>query len=285
MSERELNYEGTKPLLYLIATPIGNLSEFTPRAKEVIKEMDYVACEDTRNSGLLLKHFGLDKKLISCHEHNEEEASSKIVSLLQSGQKVAYMSDAGYPTLSDPGERLVKRCLDNDIKIAVVNGASALLCALAGSGLDSEHFYFEGFLPSKPSAAKKELESLKERKETITFYESPHRIGATLRSLYEALGDRKAVIARELTKKHEEYIRGTLAGISTIDPASLIGEMVIVVEGKGEEAKKELSDDDIAALLKLEAKKASMKEAIETVSKENGLPKKRVYAISLALKK
>lgn len=285
MIERELNYSGVKPLLYLIATPIGNLSEFPPRAQQVLQDMDFVACEDTRNSGNLLKHFGLDKALISCHEHNEEEASSKIVSLLLSGKKVAYMSDAGYPAVSDPGERLVKRCLKEGIKVAVVNGPSAGLCALAASGLDSSHYYFEGFLPSKPSARDKELEELKWRRETIVFYESPHRIKETLQALAVAFGPRQAVLARELTKTHEEYIRGSLEELSAFDEATLIGEMVIVVEGHPVEESHPLTDEEIADLLTEKLKTMRDKEAIATVSEENAVPKNRVYAIRLAMKK
>ena len=285
MIERELNYAGVKPLLYLIATPIGNLSEFPPRAIEVLQGMDFVACEDTRNSGSLLKHFGLDKALISCHEHNEEEASSKIVSLLLSGKKVAYMSDAGYPAVSDPGERLVRRCLKEGIKVAVVNGPSAGLCALAASGLDSSHYYFEGFLPSKASARDKELAELQWRRETIVFYESPHRIKETLQALASTFGSREAVLARELTKTHEEYIRGPLTELSSLDEATLIGEMVIVVEGRPSEESHPLSDEEIVALLAEKLKTMRDKEAIAAVSEENAVPKNRVYAIRLAMKK
>jgi 16S rRNA (cytidine1402-2'-O)-methyltransferase len=284
MIERELNYAGKSPLLYLIATPIGNLSEFSSRAIEVLKAMDYVACEDTRNSGNLLTHFGIDKALISCHEHNEEEASDKIVSLLLSGKKVAYMSDAGYPAVSDPGERLVKRCLAAHIKVAVVNGPSASICALAASGLATDHFYFEGFLPSKPSARDKELSELKARRETIVFYESPHRIGETLKALASSLGDREATIARELTKAHEEYIRGTLNELASLDPTTLIGEMVIVVAGASGEPVKELTDAEIASLVKEKLKTNRLKEAVALVSKENAIPKNRVYAIAINLK-
>jgi 16S rRNA (cytidine1402-2'-O)-methyltransferase len=285
MIERELNYSGPSPLLYLIATPIGNLSEFPPRAIEVLNEMDYVACEDTRNSGNLLKHFGLDKALISCHEHNEEEASDKIVSLLLAGKKVAYMSDAGYPAVSDPGERLVKRCLAAHIKVAVVNGPSAGICALAASGLATDHFYFEGFLPSKPSARDKELADLKNRHETIVFYESPHRIGETLKALASSLGNRQATIGRELTKAHEEFIRGSLVELAQLDPETLIGEMVIVVEGASQEPQKELTDSEIEGLLAEKLKEMREKDAIAAVSKENAIPKNRVYAIRIQMKK
>ena len=281
MINRELNFFGNSPLLYLIATPIGNLGEMTPRALEVLKEIDYVACEDTRNSGSLLKKFGLDKQFISCHEHNEEEASQKIISLLKEGKKIAYMSDAGYPTVSDPGERLTKRCIEAGIKVSVVNGPSAAICGLVGSGLEADHFYFYGFLPSKPSARKKELESLKNREDTIVFYEAPHRIGATLKDMSSILGeDRKAVIARELTKQHEEYIRGALGEMAELDESTLIGEMVIIVE-KQKSVAKTLSNDEIAEILKEKFKSLSSKEAIKETAKENDIPKNVVYDIYL----
>lgn len=279
MIERELNFFGKRPLLYLIATPIGNLGEMTPRALEVLKEMDYIACEDTRNSGSLLKKFGLDKNFISCHEHNEEEASTKIISMLKEGKKIAYMSDAGYPTVSDPGERLTKRCIEAGIKVSVVNGPSAAICGLVGSGLEAGHFYFYGFLPSKPSARRKELESLKAREDTIVFYEAPHRIGDTLKDMSSILGgDRKAVLARELTKQHEEYIRGTLGEIAELDESTLIGEMVIVVE-KAKITAKVLSNDEIVDLLKEKLETLSSKDAIKEVAKENDIPKNVVYDI------
>ena len=283
MIERELNFSGSKPLLYLVATPIGNLSEFPPRAVETLRQMDFLACEDTRNSGLLLKRFGIDKPLISCHEHNEEASSERIVSLLQEGKKVAYMSDAGYPVVSDPGERLVKKCVALGYKVAVINGPSAGICALVGSGLPADHFYFKGLLPSKPSARDREIEELKARKETIVFYESPHRIEETLKALASSLGPRKAVLARELTKAHEEYIRGSLAELASLDPKTLIGEMVLVVEGDEGETLP-ISDGDVRKLLLEKLKTLRSKEAIAAVSQENAVPKNRVYAIYLTLK-
>ena len=284
MIERELNFEGNRPLLYLVATPIGNLSEFTSRAIEILKETDYVAAEDTRHSGELLARFGINKPFISCHEHNEEEAGEKIVNLLLSGKKVAYMSDAGYPVISDPGERLAKKCIERGIKVSTLSGPNAALNALTSSGLDSRHFYFEGFLPSKRSERKKELQSLKKREETIIFYESPHRIMDTLEDMFEALGDRKAVIARELTKSHEEFIRGTLGEFVTLDPETLRGEMVIVIEGGSVEEEK-LSDEKILSLIEGKIKEGKRaKEAVAEVAKENGVPKNAVYSLYLANK-
>ncbi len=283
---REGNYEGKRPLLYLVATPIGNLKEFSSRATDTLLQMDYIACEDTRNSGLLFAKFGIKKPLISCHEHNEEEGAAKIISLLKEGKKVAYVSDAGYPTVSDPGARLVKRAIENDIKVAVINGPSASLCALAASGLDTTHYYFEGFLPAKESERDKELIELSKRKETIIFYESPHRISRTLLALEKYLGkDRKACLGRELTKLHEEYIHASLGELASIDPKTLIGEMVIVVEGNNKELSREISDEEIKTLLLESVKTMKGKEAVTKIAKENSLPKNRVYDIYLSIKK
>ena len=278
---RELNFQGSSPLLYLIATPIGNLQEVSPRTLEVLKEMDFVAAEDTRNSGKLLSLLGIKKPMISCHEHNEEEAASKIVALLLEGKKVCYMSDAGYPTVSDPGVRLVRRCLDENIKISVVSGPNAAINALACSGLDSTHFYFQGFLPPKESERNALLNDLAKREETIIFYEAPHRIGLTLAAMAATLGNRRAVIARELTKAHEEFIRGTLPELAALDPETLMGEMVIVVEGKIKEDK-EISEEQIALALRDELEWGrTPKEAIASVVKNCGIPKNKVYAIYL----
>ena len=279
---RELNFEGQSPLLYLIATPIGNLQEVSPRTMSILSEMDYVAAEDTRNSGKLLSLLGIKKPFISCHEHNEEEAASKIVSLLLEGKKVCYMSDAGYPTVSDPGVRLVRKCLEHDIKISVVSGPSAAINALACSGLDSTHFYFQGFLPPKESERNNVLNELAKREETIIFYESPHRIALTLIAMAATLGNRKAVIARELTKSHEEFIRGTLPELASLDPSTLMGEMVIVVEGKPA-AQNEISDEQIALALRDELEWGrTSKEAIASIAKSMGVPKNKVYSIYLS---
>lgn len=277
MLNRELNFQGNTPILYLVATPIGNLDEFSPRAISLLKEMDYVACEDTRNTAQLLKHFSINIPLISCHEHNEEAAGEKIISLMKEGKRIAYCSDAGYPVISDPGERLARKVIENGFKVSVVNGPNAGLCALVGSGIPSKHFYFYGFLDSKASSRKKQLESLKDFKDTIIFYESPHRIEDTLKDMASVFGlDRHVSLARELTKLHEEFIRGTFADLIEINPETLIGEMVIVVEGKEEDAK-EISEDDIVSYLKESLKEMKSKDAIKDVSAKYSLPKNMVY--------
>ena len=281
MIERELNFFGNKPLLYLIATPIGNLSELSPRALETIKEMDFIAAEDTRHSGELLASFGIKKPMISCHEHNEEEASDRIVFLLKEGKKVAYMSDAGYPAISDPGQRLVKRLLVEGIKVSTISGANAALNALAASGLDSRHFYFHGFLPVKEGERKQELFSLAEKKETMIFYEAPHRIGKTLKDLYSAFGEREATLARELTKTHEELIHGSLKELSELDPETLKGEMVIIVEGNKNEAAS-MSLEEALSLVKEKVKEGvKAKDAAKEIAEEFGLSKNKIYSLYL----
>lgn len=221
-----------KPMLYLISTPIGNLGEISKRTVEVLNSVDLVGAEDTRNSMNLLNNIGIKKPMFSLHEHNEREASENIINkVIKEGKSIAYMSDAGYPGISDPGVILVQVAIENDVPVSVVSGSSAFLTALVASGLPTNHFYFYGFLPSKDSDAKKELANLVEKKETLIFYESPHRIIRTLEMLFEAFGDRKACLARELTKLNEEYIRGTLEELKNIEESTLKGEMVIIVEG------------------------------------------------------
>lgn len=236
------NFDEDNHILYLVATPIGNLSEMSPRALEILESVAVIGCEDTRVSKQLLNHFNISKKLISCHEHNEEEASEELLKYLENGN-IAYISDAGYPGISDPGYRLLVKALDHDYKVSVVSGSSAMLNALIGSGLDTSHFYFHGFLASKHSSRLHELEKLKAKNETLIFYESPHRIKDTLNDMLEVLGNRRATLARELTKKFEEYIRKDLAYLCALDEATLKGEIVLVVEGNKET--KEISDNDI----------------------------------------
>lgn len=271
------------PILYVVSTPIGNLQELSPRAKEVLSSVDYVASEDTRTTSSLLSHFSIHKPSIACHEHNEQEASQKIISLLKEGKKIALTSDAGYPGISDPGAILIKHCIEEDIIVTVINGSNAFLPALIASGIDTRHFYFNGFLSSKHTYRVKELEELRNRKETIIFYEAPHRIGDTLKDMYEVLGNRYISIAREITKLHEEYIRGYLEEFQDINEDTLRGEMVIIVEGNKEE-KASLSNDDIISLLKKEIKNGlSKKDAIKKVCKDYSLKKNDVYDLANTL--
>ena len=278
--KRTQNFVNNKPTLYLIATPIGNLSEFTPRAIEILKEADYVGCEDTRNSKILFDHFGISTTLISCHEHNENEASEQLISYLLNGKNVCYVSDAGYPGISDPGSRLVKKALDKDINVSVVNGSSAFLTALVASGLETDHFYFHGFLASKESQRENELKEMINRKETLIFYESPHRIMKTLVSMQKIFGNRKICLCRELTKKFEEYIRGTLDELVTLDENTLKGEMVVIVEGNKDEISSFVSDEEIMAYVNsLTEVGLSTKDAIKNASSTLKVNKNYIYKL------
>ena len=281
--KRDKNFVDDKPLLYLLATPIGNLKELSPRAIEVLSSMDLIACEDTRNTFALLSHYDIKKNLVSLREHNEKAMSQKIVEDILSGKKVAYVSDAGYPCISDPGAILVKECLANDINVSTVSGSSAFINALVASGLDSDHFYFYGFLSSKDVDAKKELESLKSFPSTLLFYESPHRIQRTIELMHQYLGNREAVIARELTKKNEEYIRGNLEELSKIDFSTIIGEIVIIVEGDKTETN--IEEEKLIEHLKIIISKGiSKKDAAEIISKIDGVNKNEVYDLAIKIK-
>ena len=260
------SFDNKHPLLYLVATPIGNLGEFSSRAIKVIEEMDLIAAEDTRNTKDLLAKFNINKPLISLREHNEVEQSLHLIEEIKKGKKIAYVSDAGYPAISDPGAILVKLANENDIAISVVNGSSAFINALVGSALPTDHFYFHGFLPAKATEAKKELEELKDIKETLIFYESPHRIEETINLLNEVLGNRKVSLQRELTKLNEEKIYGTLNEFKELDFTQIKGEIVIVVEGNKEE-KANFSEKEILEKVNyFIAKGMSKKDAVETVS-------------------
>lgn len=275
--KRNKSFENSNPL-YLVATPIGNLKEFSPRALEVVEACDLVAAEDTRNAASLLRHFNISKKAYSLREHNERMASEYIVSQIKDGKKIVYMSDAGYPGISDPGSVLVKECIANDIPVSIINGSSAFLSALVPSGIDTSHFYFYGFLSPKKNEAINELSTIKNRNETIIFYESPHRINETLSILYQELGNRNAVIARELTKLNEEFIRGTLEELTQIDPSSLKGEMVIIIEGSKENNDVDL--DRINELIQLlKSKGLTNKDIVEIVSKTLNVNKNKISKI------
>ena len=273
--KRIKSFDNSHPILYLIATPIGNLGEFSPRALETIKEMNLIGAEDTRNTGDLLSKFNIKKPLFSLREHNEIEASNYLIGQIKEGKKVAYMSDAGYPGISDPGYLLTKLALENDIAVSVISGGCAFISALVSSGLDTTHFYFHGFLSPKENEAKEELNTLKDKVETLVFYESPHRIKKTLQVMFDVLGDRNVSLHRELTKLNEENIVGTLKELLNIDESTLKGEMVIVVDGNKDV--KSLSDEEIVEKVNyFISKNMSKKDAIETVSELFDVRKNKV---------
>jgi 16S rRNA (cytidine1402-2'-O)-methyltransferase len=234
MSKSE-NYESpsVEPgVLYVVSTPIGNLEDITLRALNVLKEVDFVAAEDTRHTGLLLKHYGIGKRLESYHDFNKERKAPVLIRELKSGRSVAVTSDAGTPGISDPCYLLVKLAIQEKIKIVPIPGASAFLSALVVSGLPTDRFAFEGFLPAKPGKRRKRLEELQQEKRTMIFYESPHRFLKTLDDISNILGERRIVVARELTKKFEEIKRGTSSEIREyFEKSKIRGELVVVVEG------------------------------------------------------
>jgi 16S rRNA (cytidine1402-2'-O)-methyltransferase len=221
-------------ILYLVPTPIGNLEDITVRALSVLKEVDLILAEDTRQTGKLLKHFSIDKPLKSFHQHNEHKQVEKVVELLEEEQTLALVSDAGTPGISDPGFLLVRECVAHDIEVQTLPGATAFVPALVNSGLPCDRFLFEGFLPHKKGRQTR-LTKLAEEERTIVFYESPHRLVKTLKQLSEFFGsDRKAAVCRELTKIHEETKRGSLKELHEYyDSKGVKGEIVVVVEGVG----------------------------------------------------
>ena len=262
--------------LYLIPTPIGNLKEVSPRFYEAIEDCSYLACEDTRNTLKLLNILNISKKCISCHEHNEKSSSVNIINDILDGKTIGYLSDAGYPCISDPGYILVKEAIDKGITIVPISGPNAMLNALVGSGLNTDHFFFYGFLSAKSSQRKKELFSLKTIPFTIIFYESPHRIKEALKDIYDVFGDRKVSIARELTKLHEEFIRDSLKNIIEQNQ-TLIGELVIVIEG-AQNTKEEINKDSIINLYnKFLENGFSKKDSILATSLSLNIRKNELY--------
>lgn len=270
------SFDVEKPTLYLVPTPIGNLKEITQRALEVLNEVDVIAAEDTRNTKKLLMAYQISKPLISHHEHNQATSIPEIIKLIQEGKSVAVVSDAGYPLVSDPGANLVKEAIKNDINVVSLSGANAAMNALVASGLSCVHYLFYGFLDNKSSKRKKQLEELKEFPYTLIFYEAPHRIEAMLKDVFEVLGNRNMCLARELTKLHEEYIRGTVSEVLGVAKDKK-GEMVVIIEGK---TIKEESFDIQSAVLKAAEyvnQGLKTKEAIKKAASELGCSKNELY--------
>lgn len=264
-----------KATLFLVATPIGNLSEVSNRTLEVLNSVDVIACEDTRNTIKLLSHFDIHTRMIAYHDFNEEESSKGIIQLLEQGQSVALVSDAGYPLISDPGYILVNKVIEAGFDIVTISGPNAALNALVASGLKTNHYLYYGFLNSKQSAARKQLEELKEFPYTIIFYEAPHRIEKTLKLILDVFGDRKACLARELTKLHEQYYRGNLSELCELH--DLKGEMVLIVDGyekKDSEVSEEEIMDEIDSLIE---KGYKTKEAVNEVAIKYQLSKNTLY--------
>jgi len=229
-------------MLYIVATPIGNLGDITLRALDVLKSADLIAAEDTRHSGMLLKHFGLKKPFISYHEHNEAMRTAELVERLARGEKIALITDAGTPGLSDPGSRLIRECIKRKLAFTIIPGPSSILTALVGSGFSAEQFSFRGFLPVKSGQRERKLRVAAERDETAIFFESPYRLTKTLAACADIMPERQLCVARELTKKFEEFRRGTagklLAHYQAHPPK---GEIVLVISGR--RASRQLLDE------------------------------------------
>jgi 16S rRNA (cytidine1402-2'-O)-methyltransferase len=264
-------------LLYVIATPIGNLEDITYRAVRLLGEADVIACEDTRQTRKLLDHYGIHKPTISYHEHNEAERTAELVERLRAGATVALVSDAGMPLVSDPGYRLVRGAIDAGATVTPVPGPSASLAALAASGLATDAFYFGGFLPAKAGQRARVLEALAKEEATLVFYEAPHRILETLEAVGTVMGQRPVVVARELTKIHEEFIRGTVAEVRAQLAArdSVKGEITLLI---GKAAAPPPDDTPIEeAVDALVREGVARMDAIKQVARKRGLSKREVY--------
>lgn len=276
---RQKSFEQDGPALLLIPSPIGNLSEVSDRVREAIESCDVIACEDTRNTGKLLSLLGFRKPLISHHEHNQSVSIPKILEELSSGHKVGVMSDAGYPVISDPGQNLVRAATEKNWPVISFSGPNAAINALVASGLDARHYLFYGFLDAKFGKRKKELEELRTVPWTLVFYEAPHRIVDTLEDMVEVFGDRPACLARELTKKFEEYLRGTLQELLSAAGDGLKGEMVLVVAGC--EPEQVSTEAAITRLMALTAQGMKQKAAAKQVAAETGLSANELYRLVL----
>ena len=267
--------------LYLVATPIGNLEDITLRALKVLKEVDIIAAEDTRHTLGLLNHFEISKPLISYYKQNESTKSEILVEKLKAGKNIAVVSDAGTPGISDPGEQIVKIAIENNIEIIPIPGACAMINALIASGMSTREFTFLGFLSAIKKERKDKLEEIKYETRTLIFYEAPHKLKATLEDMLEILGDRKIVLARELTKIHEEFIRGKISEI--IESLNEVkGEFVLIVEGNNESKKdielKELNNLSLEEHYKFyEEKGITKKEIIKQIAKDKGVNKNEIY--------
>jgi len=264
--------------LYVVATPIGNLEDITLRAIRTLKEVDLVACEDTRHTRKLLAHFGIATPSISYHDHNARERAPELLDRLESGASIALVSDAGTPAISDPGYRLISGAAERGIAVVPVPGPSAVVAALSASGLATDAFLFAGFLPARAEARRERLVELAGERATVVLYEAPHRIDETLADLVDVFGDRPAALARELTKVHEEIVRGPLSQIAaSLAPERRRGEMVLVVAGAPERPQGAADSPVAARVAELEAAGLSRMDAIKQTARERGVPKRDVY--------
>ncbi|MGI5865709.1 MAG: 16S rRNA (cytidine(1402)-2'-O)-methyltransferase [Myxococcales bacterium] len=272
--------------LYLVATPIGNLGDITYRAVETLKQVDAIVAEDTRRARILCDRFGIAVKLVSMPAFREQQQAAALVARLEAGESLALVTDAGSPGISDPGTALVQLAIERGVRVVPIPGASAVIAALSASGLPTDRFHFVGFLPRKGAARERELSLLKRLGATLVLYESPERLGATLRELAEVFGDRRAVVARELTKLHEELARGRLSELAARFSGEVRGESTLLVEGISEEAAELASDEAIAAEVerRLASGEGSVKEIAKEIASATGRPRSEVYALALRAK-
>jgi 16S rRNA (cytidine1402-2'-O)-methyltransferase len=281
--QNQNSFKEERASLYLVPTPIGNLEDITFRALRILKEVDWIAAEDTRQTKKLTTHFEIPTPLISYHEHNKHTSGEKIIANIKNGQSVAIVSDAGMPGISDPGYDLVKSCIAENIPVISLPGANAALTTLVASGLPTDHFYFHGFLPRDKKDKRKELEELRTLRFPIIFYESPHRLKDTISLMDEILGERQVSVARELTKKFEEFIRGTLGELKNwVHETDIKGEFCIIVDGSHEEVMPESNWWDNLTIDEhvnyyIDDQDLDSKAAIKQTAKDRGLPKRDVY--------
>lgn len=279
-----------KGTLYLVATPIGNLQDITLRAINTLKEVELIAAEDTRQTIKLLNHFEIKKPLVSYYEHNKIVKGNYLIEQLQQGKDIALVSDAGTPGISDPGEDLVKLCIENDIKVTMIPGPVAAITGMVISGIPTGRFVFEGFLPMNKRTRQERLKQLKDETRTIIFYEAPHKLPYTLKDMYNAWGDRRIALARELTKRYEEVIRCSLfEAMERFQAESPKGEFVVIIEGQDEEVLQEIEKDKYSDITieehveKYIKEGLTKKEAIKKVAEDRGINKRDVY--NLVMKK
>lgn len=272
--------------LYLVATPIGNLGDFSPRAQETLAQADFVAAEDTRVSLKLLNHFGIRKPLVSYHEHNQVSAGQAILQRLLAGESCALVTDAGTPAVSDPGEGLVRLCAENGVLVIAIPGCCAAVNALAVSGLPTGRFCFEGFLPMNKKERRERLTALQTEERTMLFHEAPHKLRATLADLRDAFGpERRISLCRELTKLHEETLRMTLGEAAAYyEVTEPKGEFVLVLEGAPRREEIGVSLEEAAAMvLRRREEGERLKDAVKEVAQHTGLPRNELYAVALRL--
>ncbi len=269
--------------LYLVATPIGNLGDFSPRAVETLKAVDFIAAEDTRVTMKLLNHLDIKKPLLSYYEHNRAEMGEKLLARLLSGESCALVSDAGMPAISDPGEDIVRQCWAHGVTVSPIPGANALISALAVSGLPTQRFTFEGFLSTANRPRREHLASLVGEKRTMIFYEAPHKLMNTLRDLLDTLGDREIALCRELTKLHEEVLHMTLSeALTYYETTAPRGEFVLIVRGAQEESAPRMTQEQALAIVsRWREKGRSLKEACKLASVDSGFSKNELYELAV----